>query len=80
MIEATLNCCLVNGHVGDVNPFFWRGRYHAFHLLSPGAGITGSLDRAYVVSEDDWGVQGSGAAVENGFRSACSSIAERRRA
>ncbi len=26
---------LTDGHVGDVMPFFWKGKYHAFYIKAP---------------------------------------------
>ena len=52
MPEGTLNYRPANAYVGDVIPFFWRGRYHAFYLLSARVGTTVGLDWAHVVSDD----------------------------
>ncbi|MHB0856108.1 MAG: hypothetical protein ACYC5M_00890 [Anaerolineae bacterium] len=38
--------------VGDIIPFFWKGRYHAFYLRAQVKGTTDSLDWAHAVSDD----------------------------
>ncbi|MHB1296054.1 MAG: hypothetical protein ACYC4R_13780 [Anaerolineae bacterium] len=48
----TLNYRPGDAFVGDVIPFFWKGRYHAFYLRATVAGTTDSLDWAHAVSDD----------------------------